>query len=285
MMESSIAVRDAGGNVTAFQGFLLDITDRKRAEQEIRRRNRELMVLNSIGANARGVDGSASIPCNGRFDRCRNCFSLDASSLYLFDEADVERCGESRLWAHARSMRGRFSAGEPCSRNFCSRSKAVHATFLSAQGLPLPSLFAECSRKKGSSLSFLVILWSKDRIVGGLVVGSRTPREFSPADINLLIAVGSQISNAIDRSKLYEETRQAYDNLRRTQEQLLHSEKMAAVGQIDFGRGARVEQSADRHPGIQPIAHGQPDVGPLASSTPTRCTSRRNAPIASCRTC
>ena len=36
------------GKVTAYQGFLLDITERKRAEQEIRRRNRELMVLNSI---------------------------------------------------------------------------------------------------------------------------------------------------------------------------------------------------------------------------------------------
>ena len=46
--ESSIAVRDASGGVTAYQGFLLDITERKRAEHEIRRRNRELLVLNSI---------------------------------------------------------------------------------------------------------------------------------------------------------------------------------------------------------------------------------------------
>jgi len=47
-MESSIAVREASGVVTAYQGFLLDITERKRAEHEIRRRNRELLVLNSI---------------------------------------------------------------------------------------------------------------------------------------------------------------------------------------------------------------------------------------------
>jgi len=38
--ESSTAVRDAKGDVTAFQGFVLDITERRRAEQEIRRRNR-----------------------------------------------------------------------------------------------------------------------------------------------------------------------------------------------------------------------------------------------------
>ncbi|HXO93207.1 MAG TPA: PAS domain S-box protein, partial [Candidatus Acidoferrum sp.] len=46
--ESSNAIRDVAGNVTAYQGFLLDISERKRAEHEIRRRNRELMVLNSI---------------------------------------------------------------------------------------------------------------------------------------------------------------------------------------------------------------------------------------------
>src|SRR3989442_12411012 len=77
----------------------------------------------------------------------------------------------------------------------------------------------------------VVVLGYKDRVNGGLVSGSRTPREFSPADVNLLIAVGSQISSAIERSNLYEETRQAYEDLRRTQEQLLHSEKLAAVGQ------------------------------------------------------
>src|SRR5260370_4401304 len=48
MLESSIAIRDAAGNVTAYQGFLLDITERKQAEYEIRRRNRVLLVLNSI---------------------------------------------------------------------------------------------------------------------------------------------------------------------------------------------------------------------------------------------
>src|SRR2546425_9092733 len=53
--------------------------------------------------------------------------------------------------------------------------------------------------------------------------------------MNLLIAVGAQIANAIERSSMYEETRQAYEDLRRTQEQLLHSEKLAAVGQLISG--------------------------------------------------
>jgi len=107
--------------------------------------------------------------------------------------------------------------------------KAVHATFLSAQGLPLPQVFRDAQRKEQIVTSYVVILWSKDRVMGALVIGSRTSREFTPSDVNLLIAVGSQTSNAIERSLLYEQTRQAYEDLRKTQEQLLHSEKMAAV--------------------------------------------------------
>src|SRR5258708_13314232 len=113
--------------------------------------------------------------------------------------------------------------------------KAVHATFLSVQGLSLPPIFRDVQAREEIVAAYVVILWSKDRVIGGLVVGSRAPREFSAADVNLLIAVGSLISTAIERSILYEETRQAYENLRRTQEQLLHSEKLAAVGQLISG--------------------------------------------------
>src|SRR5712692_3944322 len=232
MMESSIAIRDATGNLTALQGFLLDITDRKRAEQEIRRRNRELMVLNSIGQTlTESLDLNDSIQRTLR--QMTELFSLDSSSLYLVDEASLSL---RRIAAVGqRTEQGRLIPPVKVQPELLQHIKAVHATFLSAQGLPIPMMLREAQRKEGLQSAFVVILWSKDRVLGGLVVGSRTPREFSPADINLLIAVGSQISNAIDRSVLYEETRLAYENLRRTQEQLLHSEKMAAVGQLISG--------------------------------------------------
>jgi two-component system NtrC family sensor kinase len=96
-------------------------------------------------------------------------------------------------------------------------------------------LLRDLIRKEGIVSAYVVILWAKNRVLGALVVGSRTRREFSPADVNLLIAVGSQISSAMQRTLLFEETRQAYENLRRTQEQLLQSGKMAAVGQLISG--------------------------------------------------
>jgi two-component system NtrC family sensor kinase len=50
-----------------------------------------------------------------------------------------------------------------------------------------------------------------------------------------MIALGRQLANSIEKVRLYEETSKAYDNLRHTQEQLLQSEKMSAVGQLISG--------------------------------------------------
>jgi PAS domain S-box-containing protein len=232
MLESSIAVRDTAGNVTAYQGFLLDITERKQAESEIRRRNRELLVLNSIGQTlTESLDLTDSL--NRTLRQMAELFNLDATSLYLFEQDGtvVRRIVEV-------GHRSEFSRQFPpvaVKPELMQHIKAVHATFLSVQGLSLPQIFRDTQIQEEIVTAYIVVLWSKDRVIGGLVVASRTPREFSSADVNLLIAVGSQISSAIERSILYEETRQAYENLRRTQEQLLHSEKLAAVGQLISG--------------------------------------------------
>ncbi|GAC1663046.1 MAG: hypothetical protein NVS9B4_17400 [Candidatus Acidiferrum sp.] len=232
ILESSIAVRDSAGNISAYQGFLLDITERKRAEREIRRRNRELMVLNSIAQTlTESMDLGDSLHATLR--QMSELFSLDTLGLYL-----IEGCALTlrRMAAVGhRSKYGREFSSFAIKQDLLEHVNAKHAKFLSAQGLALPEAMEEVSRREEIKSSYVLILWSKDRVVGWLVMGSRTRREFSPADINLLIAVGSQLASAIERSSLHEETRQAYDNLRRTQEQLLHSEKMAAVGQLIAG--------------------------------------------------
>jgi two-component system NtrC family sensor kinase len=140
--------------------------------------------------------------------------------------------------------------------------KAVHATFLSTNGLALPQVFKDLQRHEQIVSAHVVILWSKDRVIGGLVVGSRSPRDFSPADVNLLIAVGSQISSAIERTLLYDQTRQAYDDLRRTQEQLLHSEKMAAVGQLISGVAHELNNPLTAILGYSQLLTASAQVGP-----------------------
>ncbi len=230
--ESSIATRDANGVVVAYQGFVLDITERKRAEIELRRRNRELMVLNSIAMTL-----SQSLSLDELLSRAlaqlTELFGVDTGAVYLLDERSLV----VRRHAAVGFQSGYAKHFPPTavSAEFIQHIRRTRATVVSAMGLPLPPIFRDIQEKEGIEVSHLVVLWSKDRILGGLVVASRTAREFSAAELNLLSAAGSQIASTVERSLLYEETRRAYDNLQRTQEQLLQSEKMAAVGQLISG--------------------------------------------------
>jgi len=117
--------------------------------------------------------------------------------------------------------------------------KAVHATFLSTQDCRC-RLFLGNATEGRSGCRLHRDSLSKDRVIGDSSSAAARLVNFSPADMNLLIAVGSQISSAIERSILYEETRQAYENLRRTQEQLLHSES-SRRWTAHLGGGARTK--------------------------------------------
>jgi two-component system NtrC family sensor kinase len=259
--ESSTAVRDAKGDVAAFQGFVLDITERRCAEQEIRRRNRELVVLNSFAETL-----VASLDLNDSIHRILRqlleLFTLDAASLFLF-----ERDGTTLRRAASVGLRSEFLRSFPVMTippELTQQIRAVHATFLSAQGLPLPPAVRELQKKEGIESAHIVTLWSKEKIIGGLTVACRRVRDFTPADISLLIAVGSQVASAVERNVLYDETRQAYENLRRTQEQLLHSEKLAAVGQLISGVAHELNNPLTAILGYSQLLTSSGQVGPLA---------------------
>src|SRR5260370_16062467 len=80
-----------------------------------------------------------------------------------------------------------------------------------------------------------VMLWRKEKVLGVLATSSRMARKFSTSEESVMIAVGRQLATTIEKIQLYHETRMAYEDLRRTQEQLLQSEKMSAVGQLISG--------------------------------------------------
>jgi PAS domain S-box-containing protein len=231
-LESSFVTRDDSGAIAAYQGFVLDVTERKNAEMEIRRRNRELLALNAIADSL-----SQSSALEGVLARAilkiAELFSADLGAIYLLDEP--ARMLKRVAAAGHRSEFGRNVPPVEVPSALLEQIRQTRATLLPGSSVVLPEAFRELQRQEGVQISQIAVLWAKDRIIGALAISCREMRDFSSAELNLLAAVGNQVAATIDKSVLLEETREAYQSLRLAQEQLLQSEKMAAVGQLISG--------------------------------------------------
>jgi two-component system NtrC family sensor kinase len=76
---------------------------------------------------------------------------------------------------------------------------------------------------------------SRGRILGTLTIGRHTQEPFTEREVALVEATADQIGIALDNARLYSETRRQLDELKRTQAQLVHAEKLSAVGQLASG--------------------------------------------------
>jgi len=73
----------------------------------------------------------------------------------------------------------------------------------------------------------------RDESVGAVVVARQgTPRAFTAADIDRITAVANHLAVAIENARLYEHLRESYAELARTQDALVHRERLAALGEL-----------------------------------------------------
>jgi PAS domain S-box-containing protein len=232
-VQSSIATRDPQGKMERYQGFLLDVTEKKQAEDEIRRRNRELNALNAMAVIATQSFDLDEI-LNLTLRQVISLLGAETGSIYLSD-ADEKTYRRRAGWGQRSADRARFSEVQ-FNEGFGDLVTRSRTEVITPEYLPhLPPLVAEFIRADGLSSWIWVLLWSKDRPIGIIGISSREVREYTSNDENLLVAIGRQLATTIEKVRLYEETCRAYEDLRHAQEQLLQSEKMSAIGQLIAG--------------------------------------------------
>jgi two-component system NtrC family sensor kinase len=233
LMENSFATRDAQGKIERYQGFLLDITEKKRVEEDMKRRNRELGALNAMATMATQTFDLDQI-LQDTLDWTTELYGQQCDILLLDTESGrVMRSGTS---CHENRHEVLEELRQLVEEELTEYIVRADSEVVTEQDLPrLPPAAQSWIARHGYESFVAVMMYSQRKTLGVLLISSPNKNQFTETDRNLAIAIARQLGNSSEKVLLYEETAHAYDNLRNAQEQLLQSEKMSAVGRLISG--------------------------------------------------
>ncbi len=183
-----------------------DITDSKRTEAEVKRRNEELLALNAIASsinrslNPDEVLGVAA-------EQVRTLVQSDIVMCYLPDETRENLT----LAAHRgiTAAQARTIGTLPVSGSATGSVIITRQPIIIRSGLPEDGRLSDQGRALFRTLgtqSLLGIpLESKDRVLGSLLVAFQEEHTFTDQEQRFITLVGNQLASALENAQLYSE--------------------------------------------------------------------------------
>ena len=200
--DNARVTRDETGTVLYNEGSLEDITQRRRVEEEIRRRNRELALLNriiSVSVADRSVEAILEAVCR----ELAAAFEVPYSAAVTFCQNGTQTAVATE-WGDG-NRRQSFAS------DLCSATLAT-AERLAEYGKPLgidsvredPRLAPICQlvRERDTASLLILPLTINNVVIGSLWLESWKPRPFSVEEMNIAQRVAEQVSGALSRARL-----------------------------------------------------------------------------------
>jgi len=166
----------------------------------------------------------------------------DEGTIYEYDEAEevfVPKAAfgmsEDRI---ARLRDRRIRMGE----TFLGRSAIEHQPIHVADAQQDPSIPEAAELLPGIHAMLTIPLLREETVIGGMVIRRRSEGAFAANTVTLLQTFAGQSVLAIENARLFQEAERAraaaeaaLNDLRRAQDRLIQSEKMASLGQLTAG--------------------------------------------------
>jgi len=204
--------------------------DNARLYQETRRRAEELGLLHEVGRSLVATLDIEEVLDAGVRNLAR---IVDAPTAVLaLATADGAALEYRAVWGGPRELLGRRPPLErPGSLGALAFTR--REPLLVEDALSDPRIRQEQRAILGGRAYLVVPLLVRDHFVGSaVIVETRGPRRFGPAEVDRATAVANQLAVAVENARLYEDLRRSYEKLAQAQRQLIEQERLAALGEL-----------------------------------------------------
>jgi len=222
---------DDSGKINGYVFIIRDITKWKQARHQIETRNARLATLNAIATTVSKTLKIDEI-LRHTIDKILDVLECDSVRIYLLqsDHKTLQLAahrGHSELFTGKDHMKRRQVGDGLLGQTAINGAPKVVDNFLRSEDPYVDSLIEE-----GLHSTIYIPLLAKGTTKGVMCVSCHHAFKFSDDYVDFLTAIGSQIGVAIDNANLYANIEGAYEELKKAQEQIIRSEKLASLGKL-----------------------------------------------------
>lgn len=246
------------GDVVEAVEVLRDITEKKEREDKILRQSRELVAINSVSTLALTSFDIGEI-IRQTLDTVLDVTGLDAGWISLLSKG-----GEGIYLTAHKGLSDTF-VKEESEPSLCGCiCEDVFVT-----GEPVTAEMSECKRvrkevieKEGLRRHICVPMRTKERVIGMMNLASKKQMVFTTEEVRFFVSIGNTTATALENIELYQDLNKKIEELRRANEGLIRSAKLAAIGELAANIAYEINNPLTGVLGYATLMMSSPDVTP-----------------------